>query len=106
MYSTLRLSACQYHKLQFFADYRQDCKSVGLGEPPGVFVWSEHQKLPRNVSLRRLEVGRVRVEQTYEYLIRVSDATGLPYAPCSQPFYYQYRQLSTPNFRFFKVFAI
>jgi len=27
------------------------------------------------------EVGRVGVEPTYEYLIRVSDATGLPYAP-------------------------
>jgi len=26
-------------------------------------------------------VGRVRVERTYEHLIRVSDATGLPYAP-------------------------
>jgi hypothetical protein len=26
-------------------------------------------------------VGRVGVEPTYEHLIRVSDATGLPYAP-------------------------
>ena len=34
-----------------------------------------------NVSLRNIKVGRVRVERTYEHLIRVSDATGLPYAP-------------------------
>jgi len=28
------------------------------------------------------KVGRVGVEPTYEHLIRVSDATGLPSAPC------------------------
>lgn len=28
-----------------------------------------------------LKIGRVGVEPTYEYLIRVSDATGLPSAP-------------------------
>ena len=28
-----------------------------------------------------LRIGRVGVEPTYEHLIRVSDATGLPYAP-------------------------
>jgi hypothetical protein len=50
-----------------------------------------------NVSLRNIKVGRVRVERTYEHLIRVSDATGLPYAPCVL-FYIRYRQLSTPTF--------
>ena len=32
---------------RLLADYRQDCKSVGLGEPVGVFVWAEHRKLLR-----------------------------------------------------------
>ena len=44
-----------------------------------IFVWAEPYQTAMNVSLR---VGRVRVERTYEHLIRVSDATGLPYAPC------------------------
>jgi hypothetical protein len=48
----------------------------------------EHRQTICN-SVVSLRIGRVGVEPTYEHLIRVSDATGLPSAPyCATTNYY------------------
>ena len=46
------------------------------------------------------KVGRVRVERTYDHLIRVTDATGLPYAPCCFSIV-SYRLTTVKTFRSF-----